>query len=404
MKKVFAFALCLAAVASAGAQKTLADQAKKLSSSDMNQARELVKQAITADANDPYNYFVAGSIEWDAFDKSNKALLFNPNDTKIDKSEMGKQLVNGYNYFIQVLPLDQKPNEKGQIKPKYTSKIIGKVVEHYIANDFFNAGAQAYQDKQYYPLAYEAFMIQGKVPGMPEFSDKLKNVPDSVRAQSFFNAGLSAWAGNNLQGVAEAMKNARLLDYKEPEAYIYEIAAWQRMAQEDSTQQFQKASEKAIQEVAEAGYKKFGLEQPLFINNLINSMIGANQNAEALAKLNELISENPQSPDLYSLRAFVYDRQGKDEESVADYKKAASMQGASFDILKVAANKLLRMGTNKINDTDRSDKAAMEALKMNYFMPAQDMLKKAIEVKGGESDSDIDYLMENVTYALENYF
>lgn len=402
MKKIFAFALCLAAVASAGAQKSVVDQAKKSAGKDLEGARALIQQAIAnpESANDPYTYFVAGTIEWNAYKNAKNKLAINPNDEKVDKNAMAKQLVDGYNYFMKMMPLDQLPNEKGQVKPKYTGKVTGQILGNY--DDFFNVGAIAYQDKKYYPDAYEAFMIHGDIPALPAFADKFTNFPDSLRTTSYFNAGLSAWAGDKVPEAAVAMKKAIDTGYDQPEAYIYEIAAWQRMAQADST--LQADADLAIREAAEAGFNKFGLTQPLFINNLINSMVSANKNEEALAKLNDLIDQYPDSPDLYSLRGFVNDRLGNDAGSEADYRKAAEMPNANFEILKVAANKLIRIGTAKVNETDRTNKAAWNAIRDNYFTPAKAMLEKAIEANKGQADSDINYLLDNVNYALDNYF
>ena len=51
-------------------------------------------------------------------------------------------------------------------------------------------------------------------------------------------------------------------------------------------------------EIAEAGHKKFGISQPLFINNLINSLVLDNQIDKALNEVNTLISQNPENASL----------------------------------------------------------------------------------------------------------
>ena len=80
----------------------------------LGHARELIKQAMEnpETKNDPRTYFVAGKIEFDAYDNATKAKMINPDDTLANGVDMANELVNGYKYFIQALPLDSLPNEK----------------------------------------------------------------------------------------------------------------------------------------------------------------------------------------------------------------------------------------------------------------------------------------------------
>ena len=73
MKKMLTMALCLAAVASAGAQKANVEGAKKLSGKfdKIEEARNLIKQAMQNPEikNDANTHYVAGDMELDAYDK-----------------------------------------------------------------------------------------------------------------------------------------------------------------------------------------------------------------------------------------------------------------------------------------------------------------------------------------------
>ncbi|MCM1377297.1 MAG: hypothetical protein NC097_03175 [Clostridium sp.] len=401
MKKLLTFALCFLAIAGASAQKAKVDEAKKLGGKDLPAARALIKEAIfnSESANDPYTYFTAGQIEWDAYDKANNMLMIDPNSDKVDKSVMPTQLMNGYEYFMQMLPLDQQPNEKGQVKPKYTKKVLGEIESHH--ENFFREGANAFNAQKFYPEGYKLFMIYGDMPTMPEFSKKLANFPDSVRATSYYNAGLAAWSASQVKDAIKAFEKARKAGYDQPEAYIYEIAGWQNLAQNDST--LGDKSEQAIMEIATAGYKQFGLSQPLFINNMVNTMMNNGKDAEALALLNDLLAQHPENADLYGLRAFIYDRMGNADASEADYRKATTLDGVTYDILKVAANKLIRVGTEKWNVVDPTDRAAKTNIRDNYFKAAQELLERAKQMKP-EGDGDLNYLIDTVNYALDTYF
>ncbi len=402
MKKILTCALCLAAVGSMSAQKANVDEAKKLSgkADKLTEARALIQAAASnpETANDVMTYYIGGKLEFDAYDNAIKKQMINPNDASIDPMAMAEQLVNGYNMYVKALPLDSVPNAKGEVKPKYSKDMVKALNGHF--NDYFNAGGTFYNAKKYYPEAYQAFMIYGDLPSQP-FADKsLKAIPDSVLSTSYFNAGLSAYAGNALPESAAAFKKGRLVGSDNPQNYIYELACWQFMAQNDST--LADEAKRQIEEIAMAGFEKFGMNQPIFLNNLVNSLVQEGRADDAVALVNKQLANTPDNASLYGLRGYVYDRLDKTDESVADYRKAASFENADFDTLKNASKKIFKTGTEKWNLIEGNAPEARNDIKVNYFEAARDIANRAKAMNA--NDSDLDYVLENITYALETYF
>lgn len=413
MKKLLTLALCAATIASAGAQVQAVKNASKMAGKidQLNEARSVIKEAIEnpETANDAQTYFVAGNIEYDAYDKADALKMINPQDQRVDPLEMGREMLNGYKYYMQALPLDSIPNAKGEVKPKYSKKIFDKINGH--SEKYYQAGADFFNNKLFYPEAYEAFMIFGDLPDLPFASNNVKATPDTIRATSYFNAGIAAYSGNELEAAAKAFKKARLNNYSDPECYIYEIACWQNIMARDSLRV--NDAKEAISETAQAGYAKFGLSQPLFINNMVNTLVTDGETDKALDLLANLLAENPESPALYGLRGFVYDRNDNDELSVADYLKAASLPDVDYETLKNAAKKVYKVGTSKYNAIDGSTPdiaAAKEDVKNNYFLKSKEITDKAIAMKKAQEgedariDSDLQYLIDSIDYALESYF
>lgn len=405
MNRFLTVALCLAAAASAGAQKANVDQAQKLAgkTDQLKQARELLQQAMSnpETQNDPRTYFVAGKVEWDAYDNATKAKMINPQDPTAAGTVMGDELLAGYKYFLKALPLDSLPNEKGQVKPKYSKDILNRIAGH--ANDFFTVGAEYFNAKAYYPQAYEAFSIYGDLPATGMLGKMAALVDPTQVATAYFNAGLSAYSGNAVEKSAEAFKKAREAGYAEPEAYIYEIACWQNLAQNDESRM--KEAQDKILTVARAGNEKFGLAQPIFINNMINSIVTDGKIDEALSELDKVIAANPDNANLYGLRGYVYDRAEKDAESEADYRKAASLPDVDFETLKNASKKIFRIGTakwNEIEGTSAEAAAARQNVKTNYFESAKQIAEKAKTMQ--PDDPDLQNVLESIDYALETYF
>ncbi|MDE6409507.1 MAG: hypothetical protein K2K81_04600 [Muribaculaceae bacterium] len=398
MKKILTVALCSMAVCSLNAQKVNVDAAKKLAGKidKVEEARALINEAKANDEtkNDPNTYFIAGKIEFDAFDKAAAKQKINPNDKDVNPLNMAEQVVNGYNNMIQVFPLDtQDP------KAKLSNDAKKKINGHF--EDYTNAAVTFYNEKKFYPEAYTAFMIAGTLP-KSELADKVVAAfPDSLVNQSFFNAGLCAYSGNAVEEAANAFKMGRMNNSDNEQNYIYEIACWQYLASNDSTKEA--VAKREIDEIAKAGYAKFGMDQPVFFNNLINSLVMDEKMDDALALINSQLQKTPDSANLYGLLGYVNDRKGDDDASVDAYRKAASMDNVDAETLKNVCKKLFKVGVAKRENLDPNDAAAKQALKADYFEAAKNVALKAKQMSP-DTTSDLDYVIENIDYALDSYF
>lgn len=399
MKKLMTFALCFAAIGSMSAQKANVEAAKKLSGKPekIEEARSLINEAMQnpETANDAQTYFIAGKIEFDTFDKDFTNSMINP--ASVDAVKMGQNLLNGYNNYVKALPLAAVPNEKGKVDTKTPKNIVNTLKGH--ANDYFKAGADFFNAQKVYPEAYECFMIYADMPEQDFMKDEKLELPEADRGTAYFNAGLAAYSGNEIYKSADAFRKARGVGYEDKQAYIYEIACWQAAAQRDST--MEETAKEKILEIAEAGDKKFGMEEPIFVNNIVNFLVTDGKNDQAVAKVTELIAANPGNANLYGLRGFVYDRMGKDAESVEDYRKAANSDGVDFETLKNAVKKIYRVGSDKwnaIEGNSEADRAARLDVKTNYFEAAKVLAEKAKAMNN--EDSDLDYVIESIDYAL----
>ena len=100
MKKFVALTLCVAAAGSMMAQKQTVEQAKKLSGKfeKLEEARGLIQQAMQnpETSQDAHTYFVAGDLEFSAFDNGIKKGMIKPDDPSADPIALGYELLNGY--------------------------------------------------------------------------------------------------------------------------------------------------------------------------------------------------------------------------------------------------------------------------------------------------------------------
>ncbi|MDE6027723.1 MAG: hypothetical protein K2G23_06605, partial [Muribaculaceae bacterium] len=94
---------------------------------------------------------------------------------------------------------------------------------------------------------------------------------------------------------------------------------------------------------------------------------------------------------------------GDDEASVDAYRKAANMPGVDSETLKNVCKKLFKVGVAKRETLDPKDAAGKAALKADYFEAAKNYALKAKQMSP-DTTSDLDYVLENIDYALESYF
>lgn len=398
MKKLFIVAMCAVAVGSASAQKANVDAAKKLSgkTEQIGEARSLIQQAIEnpETASDVYTYYVGGKIEFDSYNKN--FVLQGIDPSKVDPLQMGENLINGYKMYIKALPLDSLPNAKGQIKPKYSKEMLNTLFANQVG--YYDAGA-AFYNAQQLDKAYDAFVIFGDIANLPGY--KNVQVSDSLRAQSYYNGGLSAYFGNNLPASIEAFKKARSTNAAVKEAYIYEIACWQNIANRDETKENEALT--AIGLIAEDGFKHFGTSEIMFLSNMVNSDVIAGNFDKALKTVNDVLANEPNNPAVYGLLGFVYDRMDKPEDSLNAYLKAASFENADYETLKNACKKLARTGAEKWNSLERVTPEQRKEIQTNYFERALEIANRA-KAMNQDSDPDLDYVIENIVYSLETYF
>lgn len=149
MKRVLlTVALCVAASASF-AQKKVVNEAQSIakgSNADFGEARTLIKGALEnpETKDDAKTWYVAGFIEDQQFnaERAKQILGQQPNEPV-----MYEALYGILPYFQKAYELDQLPNEKGKVKPKYTKDIKSILSANHVY--LFNGGAY-YFDKQEY--------------------------------------------------------------------------------------------------------------------------------------------------------------------------------------------------------------------------------------------------------------
>ncbi|MGM9873121.1 MAG: hypothetical protein ACI30X_06670, partial [Muribaculaceae bacterium] len=201
-------------------------------------------------------YYIPGKAMFEEFDQLYALKQFNklPEGGAI---VMGNDLLGGYDFYMQALPLDSVKNEKGKVKTKYSKDIINTIAGHY--GDYNQAAVDFWEAKEYMN-AYKAWDCFINIVENPTFATKIANVPnDTVIGEIAFNQALAAWQADSLQLALNSFRFAQTKGYNKKALYDYALAVAVSIGDDLTTY-----------EIAKQGMEAYGSEDPTYIGYVIN--------------------------------------------------------------------------------------------------------------------------------------
>ena len=366
MKRVLlTVALCVAASASF-AQKKVVNEAQSIakgSNADFGEARTLIKGALEnpETKDDAKTWYVAGFIEDQQFnaERAKQILGQQPNEPV-----MYEALYGILPYFQKAYELDQLPNEKGKVKPKYTKDIKSILSANHVY--LFNGGAY-YFDKQEYKKAYDFFNQYVEISELPMFAGTQTAEKDSTFMTVQFYAAAAASLAKDSRLAIAALERAKNTPYRQYDVYQYLCYEYGEARTAQDSVMLEKTFEEGMQVFPDSAF---------FLNNLINTYIYSNRNEKALEMLNVAIQKNPNDANLYNVMGRVYETGLKDYANAEKnfqivLEKDPNLTDALSNIGRIYYNQ----GVNKLSEANmiNDSKKYQEELSM-----AKDLFKKAL--------------------------
>lgn len=337
-------------------------------------------------AQDCKSLYEQGKKLEDQFNKE-KPTVMDPNRQITAEGAMA--LLDAYNFYMQAVECEKQPNAKGKIEDKLTKKIEKSIKAHVEDMDFNKAAITLFNADKRYPEAYNAFMISG------EITRDNTATPDTVYAVDFYNAGNCAF-GSDFVAAAKAYAEARKANSTEPQAYVYNIASLQQIAQNDST--FAKDAQDEIFAIAKEGLARFGASNDFLFGNYIQHYLDAQDYDGAIAQLNSILASEPSNANVYRLRAIVNNAKHEYASAVPDFQKVAELSD-NFDYVRDAANNINNISKYLMGQLNN----ATPEQKMNLINNFTSALEIANKAKGMENaDSSINDIIEDIEYNLNN--
>lgn len=380
MKKIILSLFLVISFTLSFAQKANISKAKNkalMENPDFAAARQAIKLALkdSTTKNLAETWYVAGLIG----NKENealyqKALLKMPFDTIVK----GTALMESYNYFLQAIKLDQLPDAKGKVKPRYIKEIKPILKEYYtVQQNLIAYGAYQFEKKNF-EGAVKTFEAYLEIPKLPIMNNEIK-MDSTYNMITYYTAVASANAKMHDKAIAiyESLK-----DKKYETKSVYQ-SLYQEYVDKKDTVNYVKTLKEGVELFPTDAW---------FLQNLINYFIFSGKTKDALQYLDKAIEREPKLAHYRYVKGNLDETLGNTDASIAAFDKAIELDPTMADAYagkgRLYFNKAVKMSedANKIKDnklynaeSKKVDVVFKESLP--FFKKAAELNPKEIEYK-----------------------
>lgn len=362
------------------AQKSNVSKAKNkalMEAPDFAGAREAIKLALLDPTTNGLasTWHVAGLIGY----KENEAVFAKQAlGQTVDPIAKGQAIMESYDYFMKAYELDQLPDAKGKVKPKFVKDIKAKVKEYYQTQSNLVAYGAALFEKKNYDETIRVFETYLAIPKLPFMNNEL--TPDSTYFMiKYYNAVACTNAGKSDKAIAwyESLKGD-----KYEELNVYQLL-YEEYNKKKDTVNFVKTLKE--------GFAKFP-QEPWFMQNLINYYIYSGQTKDAIVYLDNAIAKEPKLAQYQYVKGNIEESLGNFDNSLKAFEKAIELDPKMADAYaglgRLYYNKAVKVAdeANDIKDNKlafAARKKADEVFKQSipYFIKASEVNPSELEYK-----------------------
>ncbi len=373
MKKFSLLGICLFGAFALSAQTEVmkeVEQALKGANPDYAAALAKIKPALTDETtkNDPLAWKLAGQANEGIYDSFFKQMMLGSELSNDDKKKAGTALLECYNDYLTAIPMDQRPDKKGVMKPgKLVKGMVKTLSDNY--PHLQRAGVLLFEAGDYNG-AYDVWEMYVNVPQNPVLGNNApKADPDTAVGQIMYYQLLSALSANENKKALDKVEPIIKSGYNNIDTYVYGIEAARRL--NDSI---------AMYELAKRGYEKYGTENISFIGELINDRLNKEDFAGCETLVAEAIAATPDTntvikSQLYDILGIVYEQQNNDAKAIENLNKAIELSPETaknyYDLARIIYNQAVKLDETVETEEQRKaevDPKLLEAAK--YFEKA----------------------------------
>lgn len=393
-KTLLLLGMGILAVSPAFGQEKLVKEVERMAKKDnanLVEARTLIAPALTdpETAESAHAWYVAGLIEEKDVEKGYIAQQM---QKEVDMPKFYKAVYNMADNYMKAYDFDNRPNNRGKVRPKYNDEIKRSLSNYY---GFLVNGGAEFLNKNDFENAHRFFDKFLKVKRMPLFEGTDVAKQDSLSMEiGFFNAYTTTQIKGKEDEALAALNEIKDTQYRQSD--VYQLIATTQLAKADSA---------AYLATLEEGSKLFP-GNTFFLGNIINVYLNKKQYNEAKEYLNKVLAQ----PDLknremfYNALADIYAQEGNNDEARKNYEEALKINpdfaDATMGIGRLHYNHALQIAndaTAAIGDAKKVKE--LDAQAQELFKKALPYLQKASQLEPDNRE----YLMalRNVYYNLK---
>lgn len=318
MKKITITVFALALSMCGFAQKKLVRSAEGCLYEQPINFDQAIKDIETAmkdpsSSNMAYTYDVAGQIYYKLYETE---AVKRDGKMQYDQDKMSENLVKAIDAYLKCGELDQLPDEKGKVKPKYL-KDVKKNVSTYA--NYLLGEAQQHQSKNEIDKAFNLYNKYLSLPSNSIMKDQGIEKNEYYNDVKFLAVNLAAQDEKKRPIMIKYMEELKSIAFKEETMYEWLCDAYSKEKQDD----------KMIATINE-GLKKYPSNKYL-IGNLINYYLNNNKKEDAIKYLNEAISKDPNNNQYYKIKGMMYLKDENFDEAIVCLSKAVELTPNDFD-------------------------------------------------------------------------
>jgi tetratricopeptide (TPR) repeat protein len=315
-------------------------------------------------------WFVAGDV-FNAIYTEQQKLQWT--QKKGDQAVMAESVESAFKYYMTADSLDQQPNAKGKIAPKYHSKVLDKIKA--LQRGFTEGGSYYYEQKDY-QKALNMFATYVSYPNLPIMKGQGLE-KDTLLSLINYYCGLCA---TQAKLPAVAVKYYELVKDEKDSKWIYARLCDDYTALKDTANMIR---------MFKLGVQKFPSEQ-FYVRSLINYYINQNKMDEALTWINQAIALDDKSAVLWNVKGRIMENAKDNETARTCYQKAVDLDPKFDDALgnigrlyyNHAVEELDRINAIKDDKKYRTEKAKLKTL----FETPRPYFEKAMVLNPEERD------------------
>ena len=379
MRKIVILLAMLAVALSGFAQKKNVSRAENAlydpTESSLKSAKADIEAAMKdpSTANSAKTYYIAGQVYYKFYEEEEKKRLVGKTADQDIKDEF---LVKAIDAFAKAAQLDELPDEKGKVSPKYT-KELRKNLETY-HKYLIKEGYDNYQ-RDNFAKAVELWTKFVEVPSYPIMKPLGLEKDTTYNEMKFYSVDAANRAGMKPVAI-RYMEELKQAGYKELNMYQWLYEEY-------------KIAEDTVKFLAtlQEGLKKFPTDMFL-MGNMINYYIYSKKIDEAISYLDAAISAEPQNAQYYAVKGNLMLNSKKDyDKAINLFSKAAeldasnSLAQAGLGLVYVTRAEEINEKASSIRDNKKYEEETQRA--KTEWGKAIPYLEKARELKPDDIDN-----------------